>query len=153
MSLSNWPQCWDFARATRLLNLVTIVVGFFAAAIVLSPYASIMGWFGFIYLMALTIALVVLLLVPARSLDTMTRLSSLQWFAVSGFLAVMLTILYAAFSAPSSGTPNDTIIVIQLFHSGIFFGLSMLVAVLWQLWRTLRAKAVARAVARAAVPT
>ena len=154
MSASTRSQYWGFARVTWLLNLVAIVVGLLVAAMTIGFYVPILAWFGFIYLMASTIALAVLLLVPARSLDAMTWLSSLLWFAVSGLLAVMFTFLYAAvISAPSSGTPNDTVIVIQLVHSGIFFVLSLLVAVLWQLWRTLRAKAAVRTEARGAAPS
>ena len=154
MSASKRSQYWGFARVTWLLNLVAIVVGLLVAAITIGFYVPILAWFGFIYLIASTIALAGLLLVPARSLDAMTSLSFLLWFAVSGLLTVMLTFFYAAvISAPSSGTPNDTVIVIQLVHSGIFFALSLLVAALWQLWRTLRVKAAARAGDREAAPS
>lgn len=61
---------------------------------------------------------------------------SLLWFVVSGVLAVTLSLLCSALTAATgSGIPEAAVIGIQFYHSAAFFILSLVVAVLWQLWQ------------------
>lgn len=127
---------WGFAGQTWVLTMVGVVIGIALGEVATAGYGFIAGWFGFIYLIAATLSIAVLLLVPFRSLERTTGWPSLLWFVASGVSAVALTLLYSVLSAaPRSGTPDAVVIGMQFFHSAAFFILSLVVAVLWQLWQ------------------
>lgn len=140
MSERSVSSYWSFAKESWLITAVGIVIGFLASCVVMVAWGVIVAWFGFIYIIAFTFAPFVLLIVPTRSLDHPKASRRWWWFVAASVIAVALTLAYSAVNgALFSGTPTGTVVEIQLFHSAIFFVLSVLVAAVWQAVRARRA--------------
>lgn len=126
---------WSFLRSKYLILLVAYAVTVLTAALLFAPWAPIMAWFGFIYLVSAFLALTGLAFLVARKTATRGIWKSMLWLALSGLGALILTILYAAAIVPLySGTRIPLVIETQLFHS-VFSTLAVLVVgVLWHAW-------------------
>ncbi|WP_166821851.1 hypothetical protein [Brevibacterium limosum] len=126
---------WSFLRSKYLILLVAYAVTVLTAALVFAPWAPIMAWFGFIYLVSVLLALTGLAFLVARKTAPHGIWKSMLWLALSSLVAFILTVLYAAAIVPLySGTRTPLVIETQLFHS-VFSTLAVLVVgVLWHAW-------------------
>ncbi|UVI34895.1 hypothetical protein [Brevibacterium spongiae] len=129
MSEQSSSSFWSFAKESWLVTVAGIVIGFLASCMVMAAWGVIVAWFGFIYLIAFTLALLVLLVVPMKSFGELWGMRRFWWFVAASVIAVVLTLIYSAVNgALFSGTPTRVVIEIQFFHSAIFFVVSVLVA-------------------------
>lgn len=127
---------WGFVRTEGLVLLVSYAALVLVSAVTLTAYSPIMGWFGFIYLVAAAIALCGLGLIAMRSSHVLTEGKSFAWLAIVGALAVALSGLYAlTFGAAGSGSPTALVVNGQLIHSAIFYASTLIVGAVWHIWR------------------
>lgn len=120
---------WPLAKQSWLLTAATVGLVVIASAAIMPAWGVFMAWFGFVYLIAFTLALVVLLVIPWKKLDVLGPARRFGWYTVAGAVAVVLTFIYAAVNgALFSGTPTGTVVAIQLVHSALFFGAFLLIA-------------------------
>lgn len=131
---------WSFLRAKYLILLVAYAVSVVVAALVFAPWAPIMAWFGFIYLVAACLALTGLAFLVARKTAVEGIWKSMLWLTAASLAALILTVIYAATIVPLySGTRIDLVIETQLFHS-VFSTLAILVVgIFWHAWQWYKA--------------
>ena len=101
-------------------------------------WGVVLAWFGFIYLVAFTLAALALVILPTKARRTRVRrrlrLRRIGGLAAAGVIAVGLTAIYSVIvSASGSGMSLSQTVGVQLFHSAIFFTFSILTAVIWQI--------------------
>lgn len=127
---------WSFLRAKYLILLIAYAVTVVAVALVFAPWAPIMAWFGFIYLVSACLALTGLALLVARKTAAEGIWKSMLWLTLSSLAALILTVIYAAAIAPLDGeTRIPLVIETQLFHS-VFSTLAVIVVgILWHVWQ------------------
>lgn len=126
---------WNFVRAKYLILLVAYAITVLTAALVIFPWAPIMVWFGFIYLIAAFLALTGFAFLAARKTATYSIWKSMLWLALASLVALILTVLYAATIVPLySGTRIPLLIEIQLFHSAFSTLAVLVVGIIWHAW-------------------
>jgi lysylphosphatidylglycerol synthetase-like protein (DUF2156 family) len=131
---------WDFVRTEGVVLLVSFAVLVLVSAVGMPAYATVMGWFGAIYLMAAAIALCVLGWVAVRSRQSVSELLAFGWLALIGAVAVGFSALYAfTFGAAGSDSPTTLVVSVQLIHSSLFYSAALIVGSVFHLWRSRRA--------------
>ena len=131
---------WSCATRAWLITGAGVVIGLLGACFVMVAWAVIMVWFGIIYIIAFTLALVIVAIVPTKTRDESRAARQFWRFVAVSAIAVVLTLIYSAVNgALFSGTPTGTVVAIQLAHSGIFFVASVIVAVVCTVVRARRA--------------
>ncbi|WP_209371183.1 hypothetical protein [Brevibacterium renqingii] len=120
---------WRFAKQSWLLTAATTGLVIIASVAIMPAWGVFAAWFGFVYLVAFTLALLVLLVTSAKSLDALGPARRFGRHTAAGAVAVVLTLIYAVVNgALFSGTPTGTVVEIQLVHSALFFVPSLLIA-------------------------
>lgn len=126
---------WSFVRAKYLILLIAYAITVLISALVFLPWAPIMVWFGFIYLIASFLALTGLAFLATRNTATNSTWKSMLWLALASLVALILTVLYAATIVPLySGTRLPLLIEIQLFHSAFSMLAVLAVGIIWHAW-------------------
>lgn len=133
---STQARYWAFVRTEGLVLLVSYAALVLVSAVALTAYAPIMGWFGFIYLVAAAISLCGLGLFAMRGSQVLTERKSFAWLGIVGALAVALSVLYAVVPGPvTTDSPVTLVVNIQLIHSAIFYLATLIVGAVWHIWR------------------
>lgn len=130
---------WRFVRTEFLVLLAAYAALVLIAAVTITAYAPIMGWFGFIYLVAAAISVAGVGLIAIRNNAVPSETESMMWLGIAAVVAVGLTWLYAGtYGTWSSDSPDSLVISAQLIHSTIFLISTLIAGVLWHFWLTRR---------------
>lgn len=126
---------WNFVRTECLILLVAYAATVLISVFVMAAWAPIMGWFGFIYLVAAVITTSGAGLFGTRGNRNPGPWMAMLWLAIASVMALVLTSLYAATIVPLySGTRTSQLLEIQFFHSAISTIVTLIVGVLWHFW-------------------
>ncbi|MGO2037315.1 MAG: hypothetical protein ACTH2U_12615 [Brevibacterium sp.] len=136
--MSYRSRVWDVLGQWWLMLVISIAALFLTTAVTIAYYAPIMGWFGFIYLIAGMLSTGAVSLLVGRGARQLSQSASFLWFGIAGIAAVGLTMIYSLFSASSSGTPNDVVYGFQFAHSVVCLLASMIVCAAWCGWTALQ---------------